>query len=114
MSCSSINPDGQVFYNLRTRDLKEGGQTARMDALHACPHCGAEEDPFRSLSLLDALVLPVLVETCIRPSLLSRITRGHGCRRGGGGFSHSAIAATRPPGSDRCSRAAMRYRWAAP
>ena len=58
-----LNPAGQVHYNLRTRDLEEGGQTARMDVLHDCPHCGAEEDPFRSLSLLDALVLPVLVET---------------------------------------------------
>jgi DEAD/DEAH box helicase domain-containing protein len=55
--------DGNVFYNFVTRDLYEGDRTVRMDEILICPHCGAEDDPFRSLSLLDALVLPVVAET---------------------------------------------------
>jgi DEAD/DEAH box helicase domain-containing protein len=58
-----LAPDGHVFYNMATRDLEEGGQTVRMAEIVLCPHCGAEDDPFRSLSLLDALVLPVVAET---------------------------------------------------
>jgi hypothetical protein len=52
-----LAPDGHVFYNIATRDLEEGGQAVRMAEIVLCPHCGAEDDPFRSLSLLDALVL---------------------------------------------------------
>ena len=43
--------------------MDEVGHTIRMNGVIACPHCGADDNPFRSLSLLDALVLPVVAET---------------------------------------------------
>jgi hypothetical protein len=58
-----LNSEGQSHFNLRTRDLDEGGETVRMEQLHECPHCGASIEAFRPLSLPDALVVPVVAET---------------------------------------------------
>jgi DEAD/DEAH box helicase domain-containing protein len=54
---------GRSHFNLRTRDLEEGVDSVQMEQLIECPQCGASVEAFRPLSLLDALVVPVVAET---------------------------------------------------
>jgi len=57
--------DEGVPFDLSTRRCEggQGPQTVGLQFIESCPNCGADQDEFRPVGLLDTLLLPVVAET---------------------------------------------------
>ena len=57
--------DEGVPFDLSTRRCEggQGSKTVGLQFIESCPNCGADQDEFRPVGLLDTLLLPVVAET---------------------------------------------------
>ena len=62
-----LDQKGDYFFDLKSGEVEfdASGSTVTLRRVDTCPNCRAEPDSFKTMRLLDALVLPVVAESLI-------------------------------------------------